>query len=143
MAIHAFGIDLQMGDGGDPENFTSLAEVLDVNGPGMTADTVEVTPHDPSGNKWKKFLKALRDGGEVTFDINFEPTESTHDETTGLLAELDSDDLRNFKLIFPDGSSTTWDFSGYVTNFNPNGPVQEALTASITIKLSGKPGFMP
>ena len=138
MAISSFGIDLKIGDGAETENFTSIAEVKDFDGPALTKDMQETTPHSPTGHKWRKFISGLRDGGEVTFDINYEPTETTHG-TSGLLGELDEDELRNWELVFPDAGSTTWSFSGAVTGFNPSNPVEGVQTASISIKISGKP----
>jgi len=138
MAISSFGIDLKIGDGATEESFTSIAEVKDFDGPALTKDMQETTPHSPTGHKWRKFISGLRDGGEVTFDINYEPTETTHG-TSGLLGELDEDELRNWQLVFPDSGSTTWSFSGAVTGFNPSNPVEGVQTASISIKISGKP----
>ena len=135
-AISSFGTLLQQGDGGTPETFTTVAEVMDITGPSLVRDTEEVTNHS-STNAWKEYIPTLRDGGEVTFDINYVPTGSTHDATTGILADWEDGTLRNWQLVWPDTGSTTWSFPGYVTNFEPSANVNGALRASITILLSG------
>jgi hypothetical protein len=138
MTVHAFGTLIQRGDGGGPENFTTIAEVLDIRGPGIRRDTSDKTNHSsPSG--WEEVMPGIKRSGEVTFSVNFIPTENTHDAGAGLLKDLNDGTLRNFKLKFPDGAVTTWSFSGYVTGFEPTAPVEGNLTADVTIKLSGVP----
>lgn len=137
-AIAAYGTLLKMGDGGGPEVFTTVAEVTDISGPGLSLDTVDVTSHD-STDAWREFIATLKDAGEVTFDINYVPTNATHGATTGLLKALDMRTKKNWRLVFPDTGATTWNFSGFVTGFEPGEPVDDALTASVTIKLTGEP----
>lgn len=142
MPYSSFGVDLQLGDGATPtEVFASVAQIKDFNPPSLSKDMQETTPHNPGGHKWRTFISGLRDGGEVTFDINYEPDETTHDSTAGLLSNLDADDLRNWKVIFPQPTAYEWAFSGTVTAFSPSNPVEGVQTASITIKVSGKPTF--
>lgn len=142
-AIIGKGIQFQVGDGGGPEVWTTVAEVMDVSGPGMSRDAIDVTTHDSPG-QWRQFIKGLKDPGEITFDIKYLPTEATHKKAAqGLLAELDDDSttLRNFKLVFPDSGSTTWSFSGFVKGFEQTAPTEGDLTASVTIQISGDPGL--
>jgi len=129
-AISAYGIHLEM-DG------TEIAEVKDISGPGLNLNTTDVTAHDGSG--WREFVATILDAGEITFDINYVPTDGTHDATSGLLSVMEAQTLESFELIFPDAGTTTWSFSGYVTGFEPGAPVDGALTASVTIRISGDP----
>ena len=76
MAISAFGTLLKVGDGGGTEVFTTIAEVKEISGPSISVDTVELTTHSSSG-AWKEYLPTLIDAGEVTFDVNFIPTNAT------------------------------------------------------------------
>jgi len=135
-AISAFGTLLQRGDGADPENFTPIAEVLDIKPPALSADTEEVT-HQGSPDGWKEYIVTLLDGGEVSFDINFIPTDTTHNAAAGLLADYSARTKRNWKVVFPDG--TAWQFAAYVTGFEPDAPVGGKLAASVTLKVTGKP----
>lgn len=139
MSYSAFGIKLGVKSG---DVFTDVAEVLDFDGPSLAKETNEVTHHS-QGDKWRRFISGLRDGGEVSFDINFRPDdEDTHGVgDTGLIGILDTDDMKEWRITFPDDSETKWEFEGTVTGFNPSNPVEGAMTASITIKVSGKPTF--
>jgi len=139
-AISSFGTLLKIGDGAPTEVFTTIAEVMDISGPSQTMATAETTSQT-SANKARTFIGTVLDGGEVTFDINYEPAGATHDQTTGLIKDQTDLTVRNFELVFPDPATTTWSFAALVTNFEPTAPVDGALTASVTLKVSGLPSI--
>lgn len=134
----ALGTLLKQGDGGSPETFTTIAQVRDISGPGLSQEAVEVTHHS-STDGWREYVGGLFDGGEISFEIVYDPAEGTHDASTGLLKDMTDRTVRNFELVFPDTGSTTWTFAALVTGFEPGAPVDGALTASVTLKLSGQP----
>ena len=139
-AISSFGTLLKIGDGAGTEVFTTIAQVMDIDGPGLTLGTQEVTPQT-APDRAKVYIGTLIDGGEVSMDINYEPAGATHDQTTGLIKDMLDVTLRNFQVIFPDAGTTTWAFSAFVTTFNPTAPVEGALTASVVLKISGLPSI--
>lgn len=138
MATAGFGTLLKIGDGGGTEVFTTIAEVSNISGPGLSLDTTEVTTHSSSG-AWKERIATLLDGGEVTFDIFFAPTGATHSQTSGVLKDMKNRTKRNFKLVFPNAGATEWIFPAYVTAFSIDEPVDGALTASVTLTIAGAP----
>lgn len=137
-AVSSFGTLLKIGDGGDPETFTTIAEVQDTSGPSLELGTEETTHHTSPGG-WKERVGTLLDAGEVSFDLNFLPTHATHNPTTGLIADMVNRVKRNFQLVFPDAGSTTWSFTALVTGFEPDEPVEGKLTASVTLEVTGQP----
>lgn len=138
-AVAGFNSLLQIGDGATPtENFTTIAEVKDISGPSLSLNPVGVTNQSSTGG-WAEFIGGLLDAGEVTFDINYLPTHATHNAATGLIRDLVNRTKRNFKLIFPNAGATTWAFTALVTAFSPSEPVADALTASVSLKISGQP----
>lgn len=137
-ATSGFGTLLKIGDGGGPETFTAVAEVTNVGGPSLTRDSHEAS-HMESPGAWDEHVPGLKRGGEVSLDLNFLPADATQNAGTGLLADLESGVLRNFELVFPDVGATTWSFSALVTAFEPTAPVDDRLTASVTLKVSGQP----
>ena len=136
--LSSFGTLFEMGDGGSPENFTTIADVHDISGPTLSAATEDVTSHS-SPNGWSEYITTIKDAGEVTFSIHYQPTAATHNVTTGVLADLKNGTLRNYKLVFTDPSHTTWSFSGYVIKFEPKAPVKGKLTADLGFRLTGQP----
>lgn len=138
-AIFAQGTLLKLGDAATPtEGFTTIAEVTDLGGPSLALETADATSHDSTGG-WREKIGALLNGGEVTFSINYIPTNATHDNTTGLIKDMRSRTLRNFQLVFPDSGSTTWSFAALLTAFEPGEPIDEKLTADVTLEISGQP----
>lgn len=129
--IDAFGTQLLRGDGGTPEIFTAIANVTSISGPGLSRETIDVTAHD-SPDGWMEFLGGLKDAGEVSADINYDP--SKHDT---LVADFDDDEPRNYQLVFPD--ATTWSIQAILTGFEPEAPYDDKLAASLTFKVTGKP----
>jgi hypothetical protein len=100
-ALNAFGTLLQRGDGAGTEVFTTIAELQNVEIPGVETDILDVTHHTSPG-AFKEFVLGLRDGGEVTVEGSYVPKEATQNATTGLLADNLSGVKRNFKCIFSD-----------------------------------------
>lgn len=120
--------------------FTTVAEVTNISGPSLSRETFDLTSHSSTGG-YREFGIGLIDAGEVTLDINYVPSNATHDNSTGLLSLISqsSNDSTDFELVFPDTDETTWSFSGFVTAFSPTAPVGDLLGASVTVKVTGAP----
>jgi hypothetical protein len=140
VAISAFGTLVQIGDGGSPEAFTTIAELRTISGPSLTADVIDVTVHN-TATPFRRFISGLIDGGEIQIDINFVPQETTHSYSTGLLADMLNRTRRNFAIVFPDSGTTTWIIPGIITSFECSSDPADVLMASVTIKVSGPPTF--
>lgn len=135
MARSAFGTLLKIGDGGGSETFATIGEVRDISGPAMALGTEEVTSHD-SASGWREYVPTLLEGGEISFSINFTAA-STQGFSSGLFTTMTGKTLRNFQLVVPTASAKTASFAAYVTQWNPNLPVEGAITADITLQVSG------
>ena len=141
LAWWAYGSALKIGDDGTTEVFTKIAEIIDIGGPNMSKDAIEVTNHD-STSGWREFIPGLRDGGEISVTANWLPEAATQDESAGVLSKFLDDDLHNFQIVTSgagDGSSGTMDidFAAIVTAFNMNMPVEEQGQLEFTLKISG------
>lgn len=135
-ALAGIGVILQKGDGGTPESFVRIAEVRDITGPALSTDVVDVTNHS-SPNATEEILATLKRLGEITFDVNWVPSNATHDAVTGLLADWFNRTKRRFKSTWPDGI-TTWEMYAYVVRMAPSAPVADALRAGVTLRVTGE-----
>lgn len=135
-AAWAYGTQMQMGDGGSPEAFTTIAEVMDIAAPPLTRDQIDVTNHDSPGG-YEEIIPTIKRSGNVTFPVNWIPTDATHNHLTGLQYHYDAGDLVHWKLIYTDDANSVETFSGYVMGLQVNAPVAGALRNSITIKPVG------
>ena len=129
----AFGIALQRAG-------TEIVGVTNISGPGLSLDTEDVTSHD-STEGWEEVVATILRSGEITLDIVYDPATATHKNLVGgLLYDLaQRTKVTTYTLVFPD--ATTWTFANgvYVTGFEPTGPVGGALTATVRLKITGKP----
>ncbi len=138
-ALSAQGTQLQVGDGQTPENFTTIARVMSIEGPGFQRDEIDVTSHD--SQEWKETIAGLKDASDLKFTVTWNPADPTHDETTGLLAMFNDGATRNWRLVFPTNPVKRWQFSGWVKSLGAKEPVNGALTMDVDIRVSGAPNF--
>lgn len=130
-AVSSHGTLLKVGDGADPEVFATIAEVLDISGPGTTLNTEDATNHDSGG--WREPIPTILEGGEVTFDINYYQGESQ----TSMREDMETRTRRTYQMVLPLDPAETLEFAGYVTNFEYAAPVEGILRASCTIMVTG------
>lgn len=117
-------------------SFATIGEVLSITPPALSRDAVDVT-HMESTERWREFIGGLKDGGEVSVELNFDPGDAT---TTSLLADLNANTAGYYKITFPD--ATAWGFAALLTGFESSDPLDDKMTATVTFKLTGKPGFI-
>jgi len=132
----AFGTTLYRGTSGAGTPYTN---VMSISGPSLSLDTEDVTSHDSTG-AWEEVVATILRSGEVGFDIVYDPADATQKNAAGgLLADMIARASTTFTLVFPDTGSTEWVFTAFVTGFEPSAPVDGALTAAVTMKLTGQP----
>lgn len=136
-----YGTLFKFGDGASPEVFTTVAEVTNIDGPGLSRSIPEAT-HMESPNGYREYIAGLKDGEEVTLECNFLPHHATQDPSTGILSLFEDGARTNFQVVWPQFSpDVTWQFAGVVTAFQPSTPVDDRITISVTIKITGQPDF--
>lgn len=120
--------------------YETIANVTNINGPERKRETIDVTSHD-SEDGWMEFLGGLKDGGEVACDINYDPSEPTHD----LDDDFDDASPRNYRIVILPGTEDeyTWQLKGILTDLGDEFPYDDKMARSLTIKVSGKPVLTP
>jgi predicted secreted protein len=118
------------------ETLAPVAYIQSLGGPGLSLDTEDVTTHD-SASAWEEVVATILRSGELSLDIVYDPAESTHDASTGLVYFMNESIPVGFSIVFPD--TTEWLFAAYVTGFEPGSPFDGALTAAVKLKLTGAP----
>ncbi len=133
--IVAFGTVLKIGGTAG----TAIVNVTNIQGPGMSAESIDMTGHD-SANAWREYAASLLDAGELTLDLNWDPNAATHKNTAGgLLKQFADRATSTYALTFPTTPAVTWTFSAHVRNFAPQAPFDDKLSAQVTLKLTGAP----
>jgi tail tube protein len=140
------GAHLQKGDGNSPENFVSVLGIKSITGPNMQRTTHDVTTMD-SGT-FREFIGGLVDAGEITFEANFLPRDTTQNQDAGgFMAEFDKsscDSRGNWRITLPECAGESdgyWEFEGIVTGQQVQMPMDDLMSFSGTIKISGRPNL--
>jgi predicted secreted protein len=111
--------------------FSAIAEVNSISGPNKSRATMDVTSLDSTGG-YREFRASFRDPGEVQLSMNF--TLATY---TLLNDDFEDESPRDYQIEFPDAGKTTFEFSGLVTAMGSAVPLDDKVTATVTIKITG------
>lgn len=130
-------IEVQLG-----ATWTPIAQVRDIAGPGLASEQIEVSHRD---SRYRRYVAGMLDGGEVTFQIVFDPNHASHDPTLAdsMFAYAVSGEKADFRIKFPgvDGvvtdGFTTAAFEAFVSNFEIASALEDGLLADLTLKISG------
>jgi predicted secreted protein len=136
-ALPAYGTLIKRGSspsGSSPNAYATIGEVKSIKGPSTKVSVIDVTTHSSaaSGN-YREKIPSLIDPGEITFDLNYVPTDAT---LVLLRADLTNRTKRDFQVL-PAGTAQIISFSGYVTDFPLEFPTDDVMSASITITVTG------
>ena len=122
-------------------SYTDIASVGDFTGPDISIETIDTTTHDSADN-FNEFVSGMADGGEVNFDLVFNPNDATHETLYNAVAARLK---HNFYVKLPGWVSTGGGgylaFAGVFTKMGLSFPIKDKVGASMTIKVSGKPVY--
>lgn len=122
-------------------SYIVLNSVGDFTGPEVSVETIDVTTHD-SPDAFNEFIAGMADGGSVDFDLVFEYDSAAHETLYNSVAARG---IHNFRVQLPGFTSTSdggyWQFAGLFTKIGAAMPVKDKLSASVSIKVSGKPVY--
>ncbi len=128
MAKRALGTILKVGS-------TTVGGLTSISGVELTTETIDVTTLDSDGG-YREFVPGFSDGGEVTADGYMSDKGSEESTIIGLVG---SDTEQSCEIEFSNGAK--WKFDGIITGFSTNADLEDAISFSITVKVSGKPTF--
>lgn len=133
-AAIAYGTLMQILE--SPNNWVTLGEVTSINMPSLQRDTHDAT-HMESPEAWREFIPGLKNAGEVKLELNFVPASATDQR---IRDTFDTDVVPQWRIVFsvPTSPNEAITFSAIVTNYEVTGPVADKMTASLTMKISGK-----
>lgn len=114
-----------------PNVYTTIAGVQGFQGPGGQAAVIDTTTLQSTA---KEKIIGLTDEGQLTLDILFDPADATH---VGLRNDRINRTLRSFRMTFTDSPASVATFSGYVLGQPITGSVDEVISASVVIEISG------
>lgn len=133
MKYRSKGTLLQVGDGEDPEVFTTIPNVGDIDGPGGETSDIDVTDHSSSGDS-DEFLPGTDDPGSLSAPVHHDPADTTH-----LQLEADAADktVRNYQIVMVNADNYTQRFPAFVAQFRGSSPVKGARMKQLRLRITG------
>lgn len=125
MAERALGTTLTVGS-------TAVGGLTSISGVEVSADTIDVTTLD-SADGYREFISGLIDGGEVSAEGYLSDLGTNEATLTGLIGG----EAQSCDITFANGAK--WAFDAIVTGFSTSADLEDPLSFSITLKVTGKP----
>jgi len=126
-----YGSVVEMADIAAPTTFTYIAEVKSITPPSETSDTPDAT-HMQSPNKRREFVGGLTDPGEFSFDMNLVPGSASD-----IYLMASAGKRKVVRQTFPTGQQLI--FIGVRSGYEKSVPLDDVMTATVTMKVSGDP----
>lgn len=130
--------------------YNQITLVNSISGPNLSSSQIDVTPLEE--NQAKQFLADLAEPGTMDFDVYLDSADPTHQDLLAQLQNVNSG-LRDFFVLEDGGvgslvaSAETLTnitgitprvyFQGSVVGFNRNYQSGSAITASVSVQVSG------
>ena len=106
-----------------------------IGGVEVSSETTDVTALDNISG-YKEYLGGFKDGGEVPLEGFLDGANEGQEE---MYTAFESQEEKEFSIMFPAAIGKTWSFKGIVTKFATNAAVGDAVKFSASVKVSGKP----
>ena len=106
-----------------------------IGGLELTSDTIDVTTLDSEGG-YREFINGFKDAGEVAVEGFFYGGTDVGQKAMYTLFESGASE--EFTIAFPVETGASWEFDGIVVGFSTSVDLEDPLSFSGTIKVSGK-----
>lgn len=123
-----FAIETSPGSG----MYVELEEVFEVTPPSSTISKVDVTSFKSPGRR-REFIPGLTENGAASLNMNFVPGSASDLRIEELRA---SGQVLSMRITYPNGVTVTFD--GFVEEYSPAVPVDDRLTASVSLSVTGE-----
>ena len=112
--------------------YTTVAQVFRIGEFNLvTKEFIDCTAHDSSSG-YREFLATLMDTAEFDAEIQFDPADAGHQH---LLTSAQSLTSETWRVVYPDASTTTWQFTGIISSMNVGeATVDGLMMATISFK---------
>ena len=110
----------------------AIVDLLSISGPNVSVATIDTTSISiTDANPSKTYVKGLIDNGDLSVDIAWQPDVT---EYNALANKVDGS-VAAWEIVWSDASVTSG--NGILTGFTPTGSLDDKVTASLSIKVTG------
>lgn len=128
--IESQGVTLAVSSG-SPTSFANIGNITDFSGPGGQAAVIDISN---LSSTFREKLMGLPDEGQLTFNVNWDPDNSTHQTLRSSRANRTRTE---FRLTLTDATPTVGTFFAYVLGLVISGGVDQAIKAALTLEIDG------
>jgi len=127
--------------------YDSICKIKAINYGGMQREVIEDGAYfacdGDADDAFINKLPGLKDAGEITIELDFDPDQDSGDNTYHhdlLYDDWVAETTVEYKIVFPDTDATEFSGTGFVSGFNPlsGSDPSGKLAASVTITLTGE-----
>lgn len=111
---------------------TAVVNLISVTAYNVSVATIDSTN---MASTWRESIGGLKDGGDCSFEIAYDPAGATHQALT-----TDIDGASHSVVITYSNSDTT-SFNAIITGFSVTAALDDKITASVTMKITGAVTF--
>ena len=126
--VHGHGTTLTVGG-------TTVGEIFNISGPDKTRQTVDTTSFDSTGSTREHTPLRFSDSGEVTLDLKYNADAATN--ASQILRGVYKDN-ENVEFVMTLSNAETLTFDGHITALGHSIPLDDKVTQSVSVKLTGK-----
>ncbi len=114
------------------------AYLLDFGGPKISRAVVDTTHYATTGGRTFR-PGDLYDGGELSLEFAFDA------DLTPPMFSAQQPETITITMPLPSGKTTpaTWSFSAFMSDYEPKMPLEDKMTATATLKISGSITITP
>ena len=114
----------------------TIGNIISASIAGRTRDMIDISTMD-STDKFREFIAGMADEGELTVEVNYDGSDAGVANSLNTAFQAATNEA--WTITLPDTS--TFVCNGIISNLGVAAPVDDKITQSITIKLTGKGTF--
>lgn len=131
MATDGFGIGITGSVSG------AIAQIVDLEVPGVSRDEINTTTHSSAGGWMTKIMTGVQSVPDITMSLLFIKAQETTFRTAAINATPET-------WTITDADGNTWACSGFIKELGHDAvPVDDAIKQSVTFSWTGQPTFTP
>ena len=113
-----------------------IGNLTNISGPGITADTIDITSHDSTG-AYRQFVAGLIDGGEISLEGNL----VTAAAGNAFMTAINNRSTTACSIILPTTGTSIgkWTFSAVPVSFETQTPHDGKIGFTASVKVTGTP----
>lgn len=108
-----------------------ISEIISINGPNMSRAVVDVTSLDSVAG-YRDFISGMRDGGEISFGMNF-----TIEGYNQMFEDYTNNVLQDYQVTIDEGGANeeSYEMTALVVGMTLSIPIDDKIVTDITMRV--------